>query len=202
MLADSLFDPFGVTVLLAVIAMMVQSLRWFRSGQQAFDQVIGALKVLRRVAGSLSPDHPIHKRLQAAPVVDLSFEEITRLMSGDPSEPAARALVRLDGRVAWIERFAQFAVHLGILGTVFALVTSDPTDLEGFRARLPMALGTTFWGLLGALGLGGVAGACESLMDRARQHVRMALLEGLERGDGVEDPLATVTSDHPRVEGD
>ena len=181
---SSLFDPLAIAVLAAILAMSGASLLWFRQGQQAFDQVTGALKVLRKVAASLAADHPIRKRLEAAPVVDLSFEEITRLMSGDPSEPAARSLVRLHERIGWIERFAQFAVHLGILGTVFALVSSDPTDLEGFRARLPSALGTTFWGLIGALMLSGIAGACESLFDRARQHVRMALLEGLESEAG------------------
>jgi hypothetical protein len=72
-------------------------------------------------------------------------------------------------------------VHLGILGTVFALVTSDPTDLDSFRARLPVALGTTFWGLVGALVLSILAGACESVLDRARQSVREALLAGLDR---------------------
>jgi hypothetical protein len=180
------FDPLSVLVLAAVLAMTGTSMFWFRQGQQAFDQVTGALKVLRRVAAQLAADHPIRKRLEAAPVVDLSFEEITRLMSGDASEPAARALVRLNERIGWVERFAQFAVHLGILGTVFALVSSDPTDLEGFRARLPTALGTTFWGLIGALMLSTIAGACESLVERARQHVRMALLEGLEQRPGPE----------------
>ncbi|PRQ02840.1 hypothetical protein ENSA5_20170 [Enhygromyxa salina] len=195
MIAHSLFDPLGVLVLAAVVAMIVGAALWFRQGQQAFDQLAGALKVLRRVAGELSEQHPIRKRLEAAPVVDLSFEEITRLMSGDASEPAARALVRLGERIAWIERFAQFAVHLGILGTVFALVSSDPTDLEGFRERLPTALGTTFWGLIGALALSGIAGACESLVERARLHVRVALLEGLE---DAPEGLETETSE-PRV---
>ncbi|HWB80570.1 MAG TPA: MotA/TolQ/ExbB proton channel family protein, partial [Nannocystaceae bacterium] len=113
-------------------------------------------------------------------VVDLSFEEIARLMAGDRVESAARTLVELQRKTSWIERFAQYSVHLGILGTVFALVSSDPTDLDSFRAGLPMALGTTFWGLVGALALSAIAGACESVFDRARQHVREALLEGLE----------------------
>src|SRR5690606_39280124 len=115
-----------------------------------------------------------------APVVDLSFEEVARLLSGHKVEPAARALIRLAERISWVERFSQLSVHLGILGTVFALVSADPTDLEGFRARLPLALGTTFWGLIGALALSAIAGACESLIERARQHVRVALLEGLD----------------------
>lgn len=188
----TLFDPLGVVVLVAVLAMTGTAAVWFRRGQQAFDQLTGALKVLRRVAAELAADHPIRKRLEAAPVVDLSFEEITRLMSGDASEPAARALIRLGERIAWIERFAQFAVHLGILGTVFALISSDPTDLDGFRARLPSALATTFWGLIGAMMISGIAGACEALVERARQYVRLALLEGLER---LPDGIETVTSD-------
>ena len=101
-------------------------------------------------------------------------------MSGKRGEGATHTLMRLRTRVAWIERFAQFSVQLGILGTVFALVSSDPTDLEGFRARLPMALGTTFWGLIGALGLSGIAGMCEGLLDRTARHVRLALLEGID----------------------
>ena len=192
MLLQTLFDPLAILVLVALLAMVGTSAAWFRQGQQAFDQVIGALKVLRRVARELPQGHPIRKRLETAPVADLSFEEVTRLMSGDRSEPHTHTLMRLSTRMAWIERFAQFAVQLGILGTVFALVSSDPTDLEGFRARLPMALGTTFWGLIGALALSGIAGACEGLLDRARRHVRLALLEGLE---GQTDTLETQTSD-------
>ena len=195
MIDRTLFDPLGVLVLLAVVLMIGGAGLWYRQGQQAFDQLIGALKVLRRVAGELGSEHPIRRRLEAAPVADLSFEEITRLMSGDPSESAARALVRLGGRVAWVERFAQFSVHLGILGTVFALVSSDPTDLASFRASLPTALGTTFWGLIGALALSAIAGACESLLERARAYVRLALLEGLERLPEGE----TVTSDGVRA---
>lgn len=192
MLVSTLFDPLALIVLTAILAMVGTSGYWFRRGQEAFDQVVGALKVIRQVAAELPPGHPIRKRLETAPVADLSFEEVTRLMSGDPNEPATHELLRLAARMAWVERFAQFSVQLGILGTVFALVSSDPTDLEGFRARLPMALGTTFWGLIGALGLSGIAGACEGLLERARRHVRLALLEGLE---AKEDTLETQTSD-------
>ena len=60
-------------------------------------------------------------------------------------------------------------------------IPSVAAGSEGFRARLPMALGTTFWGLIGAIVLSLVAGACESLLERASQHVREALLEGLEQ---------------------
>lgn len=193
MIVRSLFDPLGIVVLLAILVMSGLSASWVQTGQRAFDQLSGALKVLRRVAGELAADHPIRKRLETAPVVDLSFEEITRLMTGDAAEPAARALVRLGERIGWIERFAQFSVHLGILGTVFALVSSDPTDLESFRASLPTALGTTFWGLIGALLLSAIAGGCESLIERSRHAVRLALLEGLEQ---LPEGMATVTSDH------
>ena len=192
MLIRSLFDPLSVLVLLAILGMSGLSLLWVSRGRHAFDELSGALKILRRVAGELAVDHPIRKRLETAPVVDLSFEEITRLMTGDAAEPAARALVRLGERIGWIERFAQFSVHLGILGTVFALVSSDPTDLESFRASLPTALGTTFWGLIGALVLSVIAGACESLIERSRHAVRLALLEGLEQPP---DGITTVTSE-------
>ncbi len=180
MILRSLFDPIGIAVLVAVLAMTLGSAYWFRLGQQAADQLHGGLQLLRRIARQLDANHPIRRRLESAPVSELSLEELSRLLSGDRSESAARALLRLSERISWIERFAQFAVHLGILGTVFALVSSDPTDLVGFRARLPSALGTTFWGLCGALALSGIAGACESLLDRARLSLRVALLDGFE----------------------
>ena len=197
MLLGTLFDPLALLVLFALALMGGASAYWFRLGQQAFDQLTGALEVLRRVAGELPAGHPIRKRLETAPVADLSFEEVTRLLSGDRREPASHVLMNLSTRVSWIERFAQFAVQLGILGTVFALVSSDPTDLEGFRQRLPMALGTTFWGLIGALGLSGIAGACEGLLDRARRHVRLALLEGLEGAEPDLVETQTSVGDEP-----
>lgn len=181
MLVDALFDPMSIGVLVVLVGMIALSLAWHGHARGHFAQLRGGLAVLRNVAGQLAADHPIRRRLEAAPVVDLSFEEIARLMEGERIEPDARAIVRLHGQIAWIERFAQYAVHLGILGTVFALVTSDPTDLESFRARLPSALGTTFWGLIGALALSSIAGACESLYERARLHVRETLLQGLDR---------------------
>ncbi|HET6583762.1 MAG TPA: MotA/TolQ/ExbB proton channel family protein [Nannocystaceae bacterium] len=180
MLVDALFDPLSVAVLAIVLGMIGLALAWYSRGRGRFDELRGGLKVLRNVGRQLAPDHPIRKRLESAPVVDLSFEEIARLMAGDRVEPAARTLIELQAKTAWIERFAQYSVHLGILGTVFALVSSDPTDLESFRAGLPMALGTTFWGLVGALALSAAAGACEGMIERARLHVREALLEGLE----------------------
>lgn len=178
---QALLDPFSILVVAAVAAMWGVSLHWLRGAARQRDLLTGGLLVLRKVGAQLAADHPIRRRLESAPVVELSFEEIARLMHGQTVEPAARTLVRLGERIGWVERFAQLAVHLGILGTVFALVSSDPSDLEGFRARLPMALGTTFWGLVGAIGLSIVAGACESLLERASQHVREALLEGLGR---------------------
>lgn len=180
MLVDALFDPLSIAVLVIVLGMMIASWSWHSRGSAKLEELRGGLKVLRNVGRQLAPDHPIRKRLEAAPVVDLSFEEIARLMAGDRVEPAARTLLELEVKTAWIDRFAQYAVHLGILGTVFALVSSDPTDLDSFRAGLPMALGTTFWGLVGALALSTVAGRCESLFERARQLVREALLVGLE----------------------
>ena len=185
---QALFDPFSIVVVVAVGLMLALSLVWLRGAARQRDLLIGGLMVLRKIGAQLADNHPIRRRLESAPVVDLSFEEIARLMSGQTVEPAARTLIRLGERLGWIERFAQLAVHLGILGTVFALVNSDPTDLEGFRARLPMALGTTFWGLIGAIGLSIVAGACESLLERASQHVREALLIGLEQVPAAKEP--------------
>ncbi len=190
MFAAALFDPLSVVVLLIILTMIGASVAWLRGGQNQFHVLTGGLAVLRSVGVELHHEHPIRKRLEAAPVVDLSFEEIARLLAGDRVEPAAHALIRLRERVAWIERFAQYAIHLGILGTVFALVSSDPTDLEGFRARLPIALGTTFWGLIGGIALSALAGACESLLERASLHVRQALLEGLEREPAPAEPAA------------
>jgi hypothetical protein len=178
---QALFDPFSILVVVTVAAMLAVSLHWLRAAAQQRDLLTGGLIVLRRIGAQLAADHPIRRRLESAPIVDLSFEEIARLMHGQAVEPAARTLVRLNERIGWVERFAQLSVHLGILGTVFALVSSDPSDLVGFRASLPTALGTTFWGLIGAIALSIVAGACESLLERASQHVREALLEGLER---------------------
>ena len=188
MLWQALFDPLSVLVVITVGLMLALSLAWLSGAARERDVLTGGLRVLRRIGAQLADDHPIRRRLESAPVVDLSFEEIARLMHGHKVEPAARTLVRLGERIAWVERFAQLAVHLGILGTVLALVSSDPTDLTGFRARLPMALGTTCWGLIGAIALSIVAGACESLLERASQLVREALLEGLEQ------PATTATT--------
>ncbi|MDC0715887.1 MotA/TolQ/ExbB proton channel family protein [Nannocystis bainbridge] len=185
---QALFDPFSIVVLAAVLAMTALSLGWLAGAARHRDVLAGGLVVLRKIGAQLAENHPIRRRLESAPVVDLSFEELARLLSGQQVEPAARALIRLGERISWIERFAQLAVHLGILGTVFALVSSDPTDLEGFRASLPMALGTTFWGLIGAIALSLVAGACETLLERASQHVREALLEGLEHPPARPEP--------------
>jgi hypothetical protein len=187
MLAPALLDPFSIVVVLVVLAFIGIAGSWWSQARRRADELVGGLAVLRRIGRELHADHPIRRRLESAPVVDLSFEEIARLMTGEKAEPAARVLVALDGRIGWVERFAQLAVHLGILGTVFALVTSDPTDLESFRARLPVALGTTFWGLVGAVALSVIAGACESVLDRSRTAVREALLAGLDdAGDSGE----------------
>jgi len=203
MIQQTLFDPLSLAVLVIVVVMIGCSLQWLRAAQREAHVLAGGLQVLRRVGRQLAPEHPIRRRLESAPVVDLAFEEIARLMAGDRVEPAAQVLVRLGGRIGWVERFAQFAVHLGILGTVFSLVASDPTDLEGFRARLPSALGTTFWGLVGALALSAIAGACESLLDRAQLLVRQALLDGLDTGaTDRPDAPAPGPSPKPAVEAE
>ncbi|MCA9684556.1 MAG: hypothetical protein KC457_20390 [Myxococcales bacterium] len=185
MILHALFDPLAVLVLSLVLAAIAGAGLWWWRGRQAGERLHGGLTVLRRVAGELPSSHPIRRRLEAAPVGELSFEEIAHLLHGEAGAPA-RALLQLEQRISWIERFAQFAVHLGILGTVFALVASDPTDLEAFRASLPIALGTTFWGLCGALALSAIAGGCESVGEQARTRVREALLEGLTGGQEQE----------------
>lgn len=180
MLVQSLTDPFSLVVVGLVAAMIITAIRWITTARQQFDILGGGLSVLRRVGRDLPREHPIRKRLESAPVVEVSFEEIAHLLGSEGVGAAARVLVALRGRLAWVERFAQLAVHLGILGTVLALVMSDPTDLAAFRSRLPTALGTTFWGLVGAVVLSGLAGAIESVLEGAAQRVRDALLHGFD----------------------
>lgn len=180
MVTSSLFDAMSLIVLGGIAVLLGLSVVWYVAGRRHLDVLAGGSQMLRAIGRQLAPDHPIRRRLEAAPVADLSLEEVAHLMTGDALEPAARALLALRHRIGWMERFAQHAVHLGILGTVFALVTADPTDLAGFRAALPRALGTTFWGLVGALGLSTVAGISESLLERGALRVREALLQGLE----------------------
>ena len=133
----ALFDPFSLLVLIVIAGMVGVALVWYRLGQQHLLELVGGLKTLRRFARDLFPSHPVRRRLESAPVVELSLEEISKIMSGDEEvEPASQGLIRLQDRLAWIERFSQYAIHIGILGTVFALVTSDPTDMASFRARV------------------------------------------------------------------
>jgi len=176
MFISALFDPMSILVLVFVLLMTLVSFVWYRTGQAHLDKVTGGLMTLRYISSHLNIGHPIRKRLESAPVSDLAFEEIAKLMTGNATEPHALGLVHLRDKLSWIERFSQYSVHLGILGTVFALVSSDPTDLESFRAKLPLALGTTFWGLIGALMLSTIAGMAESLLERASGHVRHVLL--------------------------
>ncbi len=191
----ALFDPFSLLVLIVIAGMVGVALVWYRLGQQHLLELVGGLKTLRRFARDLFPSHPVRRRLESAPVVELSLEEISKIMSGDEEvEPASQGLIRLQDRLAWIERFSQYAIHIGILGTVFALVTSDPTDMASFRARLPLALGTTFWGLVGALVLSTLAGMAESVLDRARHAVRRALLDAIDRApDAPPLPVPSVS---------
>lgn len=187
MFVEALFNAQSIIVLAIIAVMMLISFLWYRAGQRQLDILAGGLQMLRRIGSELSDGHPIRRRLESAPVVDLSFEEIAKLMVGQRVEPAARELVQLEDKISWMERFSQYAVQLGILGTVFALVTSDPTDLEAFRGKLPIALGTTFWGLIGAVVLSSLAGAAETVLDGARHRVRQALLDALE---DIADPTS------------
>lgn len=198
MFLDAILDPWSLLIFLAISAMAVLAAIWMRKGQHSMDLLEGGVAMLRRLAGDLNPRHPIRVRLESAPVAELSFEEISKIMTGKHTKGAADGLLKLQERMLWIERFAQFALHLGILGTVFALMRSDPTDLEAFRAKLPLALGTTFWGLIGSLIISSIGGTIDSLMERARLIIRRAILEGLDdntaREVTVEDSAVAVSA--------
>lgn len=99
-------------------------------------------------------------------------------MASDPiKEAAARGLIALTRHVRWFERFGQIAIHMGIPGTVAALITSDPSNLASLRGQLPLALSTTFWGIVGALMLSSLAGVADGIIDSAEQRVRNGLLK-------------------------
>jgi hypothetical protein len=191
-----LTGPLNLLVLLLVGAMAAASWRWLRLGQGYLDQLVGALKVLRGLGFELSADHPVRRRLESASVAELALEEIVRLMRDDHAAPAAQGLLRLEHRAGWIERFAQFSVHLGILGTVLALMLVDSAEIDTFRQQLPLALGTTFWGLLGALVMGAIGGAVDSVLDGAREALRLAVLDSVDGGA----PAATAASAEARSE--
>lgn len=174
----ALLDPWSLFVLAADATMLGVSVAWWIRARGQHGRLVGRMSMLRDLVPTLSREHPVRKRLEASPVAELSFEEIAALMRGRQLEQPARVLLQLGERAPWIDRFAQFAVHLGILGTVTALATADATDLQGFRAALPRALGTTFWGLIGALALSVVAGSCDALLASATRIVREALIEG------------------------
>ncbi len=179
MIVDALFGFGSLIVLTAVIAMSFTAWRWYEAGKTSLASLSGAARALRLVAGDLPDNHPIRRRLEAAPIVEVALEELANLMAGTEQGNAARGLVLLQDRAIWVERFAQVAVHLGLLGTVAALVASNPNDLEAFRSQLPLALGTTLWGITGALGLSWLGGSVESLLARATREVRDGLLASL-----------------------
>ncbi len=180
MIGAALFGPLAIAMMVIIIVMAAVALAWRRRGEARLDEVRGGLATIRQLGRELHPRHPIRLRLEAAPVAELSLEELAHLLHGSRPGPAAKDLLRLENRLQWVERFAQFSVHLGILGTVLSLAVSDPTDLESFRGQLPLALGTTFWGLVGALGLSSLAGAIENLLADARQELRLGLLSSFD----------------------
>ena len=185
MLIQALSDPLTKGILAAVgvviLVMIIVAVFWWGISAYRQSEVLrGGLTVLRRFGRDLPPEHPIRKRLESAPVVDVSFEEIAHLLASEDAGVAAKELVKLRNRLSWIERFAQLATYLGIFGTVLALVMSDPTDLAAFRSRLPIALITTLFGLFGAIVLTWVAGWLESRLENAAQLVRDALLNGFD----------------------
>jgi len=188
MLLPALLEPFSLLVLVSVSVFFGVSVYWLRRARSQADALFGGLSILERLVSQLPTTHPIRRRLESSPITDLALEELSALLRGTPIEAAIRDVARMSERAAWIDRFAQFAIHLGILGTVFALLRSDPTDLQGFRASLPTALGTTFWGLVGALALSGVAGAGESLLESATRRVREASILGFSRTEDDAPP--------------
>src|SRR5690606_16260103 len=163
----ALLDPWSLSVLATDVVMIGVSVAWWLRARAQHGLLVGRMSMLRDLVPALPREHPVRKRLEASPVAELSFEEIATLMHGRQLETPARALLQLGERAPWIDRFAQLAVHLGILGTVTALALADTTDLRGFRAALPRALGTTFWGLVGAVVLSTVAGLCDALLASA-----------------------------------
>ena len=180
MLAKIFSDTAALFVLVVVAALIGVAARWVAGNRRHFDALRGGLDVLRKVGRELPDAHPIRRRLEAAPVVEVSFEEIAHLLGAEGVGAAAHALLSLRRQLGWIERFAQLAVHLGILGTVFALVTADFGDPDAFRTKLPIALGTTLFGLIGAVVLSLLAGVAESVLERATGAVRDALLAGFD----------------------
>ncbi len=180
MLSTILREPSALFVLAVVAGLIGVAARWVHGTRRQFDALRGGLSVLRKVGRDLPQEHPIRRRLETAPVVEVSFEEIAHLLGREGVGEAAHMLIRLRRQLGWIERFAQLAVHLGILGTVFALVGADFSDGEAFRAQLPVALGTTMFGLVGAVVLSMFAGLAESVLDRAAAAVRDALLAGFD----------------------
>ena len=100
MLLSTLFDPLALLVLAALLLMGGTATYWYGKGQQAYEQVVGALKVLRRVAGELPAQHPIRKRLEARRLREARTEllkklqdtgKVTRLYqpSAPPAPPAS-----------------------------------------------------------------------------------------------------------------
>lgn len=190
MVVEALFQPFSLVILLLIAGMVVTAVRWLLRGSRDDAQLDGGLRVLRRVGGSLGADHPIRKRLESGPVTELSLEELAQLLVGKDGNAAANGLLALEHRLNWMERFAQFSTYLGILGTVLGLVLSDPNNLALFRQKLTMGLGSTFYGLVGALIISVVTGSAEQLLVRARQRMRIALVESFEQVGP--QPVATV----------
>lgn len=202
MIVDALFGVGSLVVLVAVAAMAVVSWRWLEAGKASLAALGGAARALRHVAAELPEHHPIRRRLESAPIVEVALEEVAGLMAGSEAGSAARGLVQLQDRSIWVERFGQVAVHLGLLGTIAALVASNPGDLDAFRSRLPLALGTTFWGLVGALALTWLGGSVESLLARAGRDVRDGLLASLApRAAGEVGPRAGGAGDGPDAPG-
>ncbi|NUP11533.1 MAG: hypothetical protein HOW73_36270 [Polyangiaceae bacterium] len=181
MIVDALFQPFSLAILFIVASMVVTAAGWMRRGARDDAELEGGLKVLRRLGGALGANHPVRKRLESGPVTELSLEELAQLLVGKEGNAAANGLLALEHRLNWMERFAQLSTYLGILGTVLGLVLSNPNDLVLFRQKLTLGLGSTFYGLVGALIISVVTGSAEQIILKARQRMRMALIESFEK---------------------
>ncbi len=177
MFLQALTDTPSLVVLGLVLVMLAIGGWWTSQAYSRVAELGGATKVLRSIGLELDEAHPIRRRLESTRADNISLEELASLLSNHKeAADLVEALLALQVSMRWIERFAQMSIHLGILGTVVALVGTDPSDIEVFRASLPRALGTTFWGLIGALGLSTLAGYAESVEEKAARELRKALV--------------------------
>ena len=105
MLGKIFSDPAALLVMAVVTVLVAVAGRWVAGNRRHFDALRGGLDVLRKVGRELPPEHPIRRRLESAPVVEVSFEEIAHLLGAEGVGAAALALLRLRSQLNWIERW-------------------------------------------------------------------------------------------------